>query len=120
VWLSAEGGIKMNSRINRYDLKQETTKNDLLKCGFREIDGNLSYLENLYSSIELWIRIPNICPIHFDDFDNVVVLDDDYCQPYTPFYEDAPEFEFLTEVINSYNKQMDSFNFLIRREENHE
>ena len=53
----------------------------------------------------------------WDDFSFVLVLDDEFGQPYTPFYgknykKDIQNFPCLEFVIEKYNEFMDSFDFL--------
>lgn len=53
----------------------------------------------------------------WNDFDNVLVLDEDFLQPYTPFYGNNYKKEIsnhpcLEYCIEKYNKFMDSFDFL--------
>lgn len=53
----------------------------------------------------------------WDDFNFVLVLDDEFGQPYTPFYgenykKDIQDFPCLEFVIEKYNEFMDSFDFL--------
>ena len=53
----------------------------------------------------------------WNDFDNVLVLDEDFLQPYTPFYGDNYKKEIsnhpcLEYCIEKYNEFMDSFDFL--------
>ena len=52
----------------------------------------------------------------WNDFDNVLVLDDDFGQPYTPFYtnykKEVSNFPCLEHCIEKYNEFMDSFDFL--------
>lgn len=72
----------------------------------------MSKFINLYDSIELHITIKTN-PIKFDDFEDTLVLDDDFCQPYTPFYgdnykKDVKDFPFLEKVIDRYNQVMNS------------
>ncbi len=108
------------TRINTYKLKNGVSKEDLSKLGFREgswhslYEGTdcMSKFINLYDSIELHITIKTN-PIKFDDFEDTLVLDDDFCQPYTPFYgdnykKDVKDFSFLEKVIDRYNQVMDS------------
>ena len=57
----------------------------------------------------------------WNDFDYVLVLDEDFGQPYTPFYnhyedeDDSNYFEFLRNVVEAYNAKMDSLSFLERK-----
>ena len=44
----------------------------------------------------------------FDDQNNVLVIDDNFGQPYTPFYESMYGFVFLNEVIDKYNEFMNN------------
>ena len=53
----------------------------------------------------------------WNDFDNVLVLDEDFLQPYTPFYGNNYKKEIsnhpcLEYCIEKYNEFMDSFDFL--------
>lgn len=52
----------------------------------------------------------------WNDFDFVIILDDSFCQPYTPFYSymdgKIRPFSCLNEVIEKYNKFMSSLPFL--------
>ena len=55
--------------------------------------------------------------VEWDDFNYVLVLDDDFGQPYTPFYgknykKDVQDFPYLEFVIEKYNEFMDGFEFL--------
>lgn len=60
-------------------------------------------------------------PSVFDDFNNVLVLDEEFGQPYTPFYGylngEIEEFPFLSWVVSEYNEWMSSFDFLERDRE---
>ena len=52
----------------------------------------------------------------FNDFDNVLVLDEEFGQPYTPFYaymdRKIESFTFLNQIISAYNTWMSGFDFL--------
>ncbi len=55
----------------------------------------------------------------WNDFDSVLVLDDDYAQPYTPFYgenygQEIHDFPILEKVIDRYNQFMDHQFYLER------
>lgn len=61
----------------------------------------------------------------FDDIDNILVLDEEFGQPYTPFYgymenngDKEPFPPFLAWVILEYNEWMSSFDFLEEVKEN--
>lgn len=53
----------------------------------------------------------------WNDFDYVLVLDDEFGQPFTPFYDymNAPNdkpFPFLRKIIHTYNEFMSSLPYL--------
>lgn len=114
-------------KINRYKLKDGVTKDDLLKLGFRpggtyiKEDADIAWFRTLVDSISLNIAFPEDIS-KWNDFDYVIVLDDDFGQPYTPFYshyeddEDSECFDFLRKVITAYNKVMDSLGFLEKKD----
>lgn len=61
----------------------------------------------------------------WDDFNNILVLDEEFGQPYTPFYsenykKDIKYFPVLEYCIRQYNDFLDSFDFLeeIKEEDN--
>lgn len=53
---------------------------------------------------------------NWNDCDNVIVLDEDFLQPYTPFYanfeNDITNFPCLEKTVETYNDYMDSLDFL--------
>lgn len=110
--------------INRYRLKPGTTLDNVKQERFK--DGGSWINENsvLYKSITL-IEDSVVLDIGFhtvedwNDFDYVLVLDDNFLQPYTPFYGDnygktISNFEYLQRVIQKYNDEMDKLSFLER------
>ena len=111
------GEIEM--KINRYKIKFDTTINEILNNGF-EYSVNYKCLTKfitLKNSIVLYIRIPLSEIYAFDDINNVDVLDDDFCQPYTPFYNNYDkdinvENKFLIDVVKRYNEEMNKITFL--------
>jgi hypothetical protein len=61
----------------------------------------------------------------WDDFHNILVLDEEFGQPYTPFYsenykKDIKNFPVLEYCIRQYNDFLGSFDFLeeIKEEDN--
>ena len=61
----------------------------------------------------------------WDDFNNILVLDEEFGQPYTPFYsenykKDIKYFPVLEYCIRQYNDFLDSFDFLeeVKEEDN--
>ena len=115
-------------KINRYKIKQGTTKQDLINCGFRQ--GGTWVIKNAtlfksyyvnYKSLEASINIAFTNNIDgFNDFDNILILDEDFLQPYTVMYGDnygkETDFEYAVAVIKEYNKQLDNLPFLARIE----
>lgn len=108
----------MKEVIKRYQLKSGVTAEDLLLNGFTfSLDGVIrdisaqryTYINYILEDIELIIEIGinENGKLSFDDYKNVLVLDDDFCQPYYPFYDDVEGFEYLNDVIKKYNNLMD-------------
>lgn len=112
-------------KIKRYKLKDNVTKEDLIALRFREGGSWIKKDVELFLcrcfecgkyDFEYSINIGFSSDINdWNDFDNVLVLDEDFCQPYTPFYgdnygEDITNFPVLEMVISNYNKFMDSLN----------
>lgn len=115
-------------RIKRYSIRDGTTIEDIKAAGGR--DGGTwinkesklfisKYCEYKPTQFEFSIGIAfkdNLAD--WNDFDNVLVLDEDFCQPYTPFYgenfgKDITNFPTLENCIEQYNQFMDSLPFLI-------
>lgn len=105
---------KVVSRINHYKIKEGVTKELLLSHSFRdggfinEIEKpKFFYTVNLINDIELHIEI-NINTLKFDDYDNVLILDDMFGQPYYPFYEKSDRvIPQIAKVRKRYNEEMD-------------
>lgn len=108
-------------KIQRYKLKDGVTKDTLLQCGFRPggsyIAKDVVYMtyRALADSIDVNIGMPEDLS-KWNDFDYVLVLDNDFGQPYTPFYnfmngeiKEKNCFPFLRKVIAKYNKVMSSY-----------
>ena len=87
-----EGGSWINKR-DKYFITRT--------CGDEDITLNIGFPDDL----SLW-----------DDFDDVIVLDENFCQPYYPFYDAVEKNKtnniFAMNVIGHYNKIMNSFPFL--------
>ena len=97
----------LNDKLKIKTLK----KNDFKEGGFMKNVPAPKYFynKNLIDDIQLHIEI-SINPdgtFSFDDFDNIIVLDDNFCQPYYPFYTSDNDFPYLNKVIKKYNKAMD-------------
>lgn len=115
-------------KIKRYKLKEGVTKEELLQCGFREggtwikKDAEL-FLARCFdykkTHFEFSINIAFGSDIgDWNDFDNVLILDEDFCQPYIPFYgenygKEISNFATLEYVIQKYNEFMSGLSFLI-------
>lgn len=70
-------------------------------CGDEEITLNIGFPEDL----SLW-----------DDYDDVLLLDEMGCQPYYPFYKAIEEINtrnpYVMNIVGHYDKIMNSFRFL--------
>lgn len=121
IFIRRTKGGNVVSKANSYKLKDNITRRDLIELGFKEGNWQSKYkdIECVSKSIMLFGDINlNICiktnPMEFDDYEDVLMLDDAFCQPYTPFYGDNYKkeiagFRFLEKVIDKYNEAMDSF-----------
>lgn len=102
-------------RVNKYKLKYIPTKEQLIAYGFRD-GGSWIHKDSVLFKDQVFC-FPNqdyefsvaICFTEdfsaWDDFNNVLVLDEEFGQPYVAFYGD-------NYCIRQYNKFMDSFDFL--------
>ena len=117
-------------KAKSYKLKYIPTKDQLIKLGARPGGAWINKDSDLYISITrkfpgssgyfvISIAFPDFEKglVEWDDFNFVLVLDDDFGQPYTPFYgknykQDIQNFPCREFVIEKYNEFMDSFDFL--------
>ena len=117
-------------KAKSYKLKYIPTTEQLIKLGARPGGTWINQYSDLYISITR--EFPDSCGdfiisigfpdfekglAEWDDFSFVLVLDDEFGQPYTPFYgknykKDVQNFPCLEFVIEKYNEFMDSFDFL--------
>ena len=117
-------------KAKSYKLKYIPTREQLIKLGARHGGSWISKDSELYFST--LHKFPKSCGeftinigfpdfekglSEWDDFNYVLVLDDDFGQPYTPFYgknykKDIQNSQCLEYVIEAYNNFMDSFDFL--------
>lgn len=117
-------------KIKRYKIRENVTKNDIARsCHCSWNNGAADYIiggadftirkfgEFKKTDFEFSIIIafkPNIQD--WNDFNNILILDDAWCQPYTPFYDyfgkEVYDFPTLEYLISEYNKFMDSLSFL--------
>lgn len=106
-------------KIKRFKLKDNVTKDDLIALGFKsggswiKKDAELFLSRYFcYKKFEYSIGIAFSSDIYdWNDFDNVLVLDEAFCQPYTPFYsdnygKDITDFPSLEDTILKYNEFM--------------
>lgn len=107
-------------KINRYKLSDRVSKENrgaLLLAGFRS--GSWRRKDNhdwmsasmvLYDEITIEIDI-DLTTLEWDDFNNVLVLDCDFGQPYVPFYHylngEIKMFPVLEKVVKEYNRLME-------------
>lgn len=124
-------------KIKRYKLKPNITKEQLEKYGYK--DGGSWVFKGCKHFISKYFHINYLykyaknktrkCSFNFsvdigftddinnwNDCDNVIVLDEDFLQPYTPFYanfeNDVTNFPCLEKTVETYNDYMDSLDFL--------
>lgn len=116
---------KLGECINRYKLRDGVTMDKIMseikkrKIPYAEggtyihHDSYYSFWMCLCDEIEVCVALPKDLSVWNDD-DYVLVLDDAFGQPYTPFYGDKM-FPFVLNVVGNYNKFMDSLTFMERR-----
>ena len=87
----------------------------LMSNGFTETEDYYFRYIKLYDSIEINIKIPKDFEFKndmsdVDVYDYIIVMDEDFCQAYTPFYalydQEVTDFPVLQLVIREYNKKM--------------
>ena len=109
-------GLKRNDylTIKQFKLKENITIDELIKDGF-SYSCDCKYLSKiipLEQTILAWIKVS------LKDYSlSIDVIDDDYCQYYTPFYEyqegNNKVFDFLAKVINRYNYELSKSNVFV-------
>ena len=114
--------------MNRYKMKPGTTISDIEKyakesklifnTGGKWISKDAEYclFIVLNDGIDVDIAFPKDLE-KWDDFEHILVMNDNICQPYGPFYsylEDPKEEPdpYLKTVIEKYNQKMDRLPFL--------
>lgn len=128
--------------INRYKLKDGITIQDIeteIKQRLREDKS----FHGMFGKGGTWINDKTHVDTHFiscqcgnqdislnigfpgdlsqwNDFEDVLILDEDFGQPYGPFYnvmdDKTKAFPFVLNIIGNYNKLMNSFSFLEKKE----
>lgn len=115
-------------KIRRFRIRPDVTWDDIIKAGAEEggtwiHKESKMYLHKFYCirriSFEFTIYVALLDDLtKWNDFDNVLVLDDDFGQPYTPFYNDWDKgecddsFAACYEVVKAYNEFLSSLPFL--------
>lgn len=99
--------------INEYKIKENLTKEELLLQGFTNYNKDyLYYVEPLSKTVSLNISIPISSVNELDIKETEIeVLDDDFLQPYHPFYmwletSNSNTFSKLDKIIENYTKEM--------------
>lgn len=115
-------------KIKRYSIRDETTIEDIKAAGGRDGGTWVNKKSKMFLSKHCEYK-----PTHFEfsidiafnddltdwnDWDYVLVLDEDFCQPYTPFYGDnfgaeISNFPTLEYCVEKYNEFMDSLPFMV-------
>ena len=99
-----------------FSLSDDISIDKLIDAGFKlggwikDVEGPKYYIcKNLIGDIEIQLEISVKDNYYeFDDFKNIYVIDDNFCQPYIPFYTSDYGFAFLNDVIDKYNDFMDN------------
>lgn len=114
-------------KINRYSIKKGTTIDEIKAAGGRDggsfimKDTKFYIMKSFYyraSDFEFSVGVAFKKDVSdWNDYDNVLVIDEDFCQPYAPFYgenfgKDITDFPTLEYCIEKYNEVMDSLPFL--------
>lgn len=84
-----------------------------MRVTMHDDDASSTWTEKREYEISIIIAFDSSNLESWNDFDNVLVLDEDFCQPYTPFHGDnykkeVSDFPFLEWVISEYNALFDS------------
>lgn len=102
-----------------YQLNPDVSEEDLLRNHFKvgswrhakSADAWYSKSWPLHGEIDLTVSI-NMTTKRWDEFEDTDVIDDDFCQPYSPFYDcvynGVRKFDFASRVIEAYCKRMDA------------
>lgn len=113
----------MAAQINRYKLIEEIRLDDLKSLGFKNggswINNKCEVFKAIPLANDIELNIGYSGKDDWNDFDFVLVLDDEFGQPYTPFYGDnygkvITNFKTLQKIIQRYNEEMDKLSFIKR------
>lgn len=122
-------------KVKRYKLKDSVTIEEINTFGVKKGGSWISetatgYIVkfihrkdrdlNVYLDFAIYICFSNNLS-DWNDFDNVLLIDEDFGQPFHSFYvhynEEVDNFPVLEKVIAFYNEFMDSLPFLEEKEE---
>ena len=100
--------------INHYRLNPNISIERLEELGFKSggwmpnIESpKMMFMGLLTSDIELYIEI-NTNTFEFDEYENIFILDNNFGQPYYPFYNENDDSNYVRSARDSYNRIMDS------------
>lgn len=100
--------------INHYKLNPNISIERLEELGFKSggwmpnIESpKMMFMGLLTSDIELYIEI-NTNTFEFDEYENIFILDNNFGQPYYPFYKENDDSNYVRSARDSYNRIMDS------------
>lgn len=105
----------MREIIKKYKLSDNISIYNLAKNNFIKVEPKdeeklkFTLIKPLLGEIELHMEIiiNEDGSFLFDDYENIIIFDEDFGQPYQPFYNDEKDFDFLNDVIIRYNRVMD-------------
>lgn len=108
----------MSEKIKRFRMKPDAEiprEGMSTQMQYVNSDATHGFFKMLVDEIELNVTFPANCA-DWDDFDFVLVIDDDFGQPYYPFYQylngKRKSFPFLDRVVHAYNEFMSSLPYL--------
>lgn len=108
----------MAEKIKRFRLKPDADISSVPESKYLSYihkDCVRGFFKSLGYGITLDIGFPEDLS-KWDDFDYVLVLDEDFGQPYGPFYHymgnKISAFPALLEIVNAYNREMSKLEYL--------
>ena len=115
-WREDENTVELE-KIKEYELSNDISIDRLKEAGFEpggwieEVSEPKMYIcVPLYDEIDIHIEIAisKDGSFIFDDSSCIYVIDEEFGQPYMPFYNSNVGFKYLNEVIKAYNVYMDN------------
>ena len=108
--------------IKEYVLKEKISVNDLLQDGFNQaFDNKNKYYKcfGLKNDINVMIEVKVINRNNKIELLDIWILDDDFGQPYLPFYRlQKGEIEcnpFLQQIVEEYNHKMSNIKCFVEK-----